>query len=98
MHYQNSLRIQKAFVLLQADVGHTKEVVEKLATLHDVKEVHIVTGEWDVLAVIEVEREIVSATDEKVLDVVLEKITKIPHIRRTNTIIPTFSRFKGITA
>jgi DNA-binding Lrp family transcriptional regulator len=89
------LRTQKAFVLLQADTGRAREVEDKLFKLDEVKEVHIITGEWDLLIVIEAEREIVTPTDERVLDVVLDKITKIPHVRRTNTIIPSFSRFKS---
>ena len=89
------LRIQKAFVLLQADSGRTRDVEAKLFNLEEVKEVHIITGEWDLLAVIETNRDFVSTTDERVLDVVLDKITRIPHVRRTNTLIPSFSRFKS---
>jgi DNA-binding Lrp family transcriptional regulator len=89
------LRIQKAFVLLQAETGRTREVADKLFKLDEVKEVHVITGEWDLLTVIEAEREIVSPTDEQVLHVVMDKITKVPHVVRTNTIIPSFSRFKS---
>ncbi len=89
------MAIQKAFVLLQADTGHAKEVAERLMRLDEVKETHIIAGEWDLLTVIEAEREIVSPTDERVLSVVLDKITKIPHVRRTNTIIPSFSHYKS---
>lgn len=89
------MKTQKAFVLLQADAGHARKVADRLMKLDEVEEVHLIAGEWDVLAVIEAEREVVSPTDERVLEVVLDKITKIPHVRRTNTIIPSFSRFKA---
>jgi DNA-binding Lrp family transcriptional regulator len=89
------LRIQKAFVLLQAETGRAREVADKLFKLDEVREVHIITGAWDLLAVIEAEREIVTPTDERVLDVVLDKITRVPHVARTNTIIPSFSKFKS---
>ena len=89
------MRFQKAFVLLQVDAGHAKSVAEKLLDFGEVKEVHIITGEWDVLAVIEVEREIVAPTDESVLQVVLDKIDKVPHVRRSNTMIPSFSKSKS---
>jgi Lrp/AsnC family leucine-responsive transcriptional regulator len=91
------LKIQKAFILVRADTGHTREVADRLFKLDDVKEVHIIAGEWDLLIVIEAEREIVSPTDERVLDVVMDKITKVSHVRRTNTIIPSFSKFKAKT-
>jgi len=89
------LKVQKAFVLLQADSGRAREVEAKLFKLDEVKDVHIITGEWDLLVVIEANRDIVSPTDERVLEVVLDKITRVPHVRRTNTIIPSFSRFKS---
>jgi DNA-binding Lrp family transcriptional regulator len=81
--------------MLQAETGRAREVADKLFKLDEVKEVHIITGEWDLLAVIEAEREIVTPTDERVLDVVLDKMTRVPHVNRTNTIIPSFSRFKS---
>jgi hypothetical protein len=57
--------------------------------------VHIVAGEWDLLLVIEAERELVAPTDEMVLRVVLDKVDKVSHVRRSNTIIPSFSKFKA---
>jgi DNA-binding Lrp family transcriptional regulator len=89
------LRTQKAFVLLRADTGHARGVADHLMKLGEVKEAHIIAGDWDLLAVIEVDREAVSPTDESVLEVVMEKITKIAHVRRTSTIIPSFSQFKA---
>jgi DNA-binding Lrp family transcriptional regulator len=89
-----ALRPQKAFVLIKTDPGREREVADKLSKLADVREVHIITGEWDILAVIETEREIVLPTDEKVLELVMDKITTLPYLRDTNTIIPSFSKYK----
>ncbi len=88
------MRPQKAFVLIKTDPGREREVADKLFKLADVREVHIITGEWDLLAVIETEREIVLPTDEKVLELVMDKITTLPYLRDTNTIIPSFSKYK----
>jgi len=90
---RDPLRMQKAFVLLQVDAGHARSVVDNLMKLDEVKEAHIIAGEWDLLAVIEAEKEIVAPTDEKVLQVVLDKIDTISHVRRSNTMIPSFSRY-----
>jgi DNA-binding Lrp family transcriptional regulator len=86
---------QKAFVLLRVSAGHTKDVAEKLLKFTEVKEVHTIAGEWDLLAVIEAKREVVSPTDEVVLQVVIDKIDKVAHVERSNTMIPTFSRVKA---
>ena len=88
------MRPQKAFVLIKTEPGREREVADKLAKLADVREVHIITGEWDILAVVETEREIVLPTDEKVLELVMDKITTLPYLRDTNTIIPSFSKYK----
>ncbi|MDA4118328.1 MAG: Lrp/AsnC ligand binding domain-containing protein [Thaumarchaeota archaeon] len=89
------MRIQKAFVLIQVDAGHAKKVADKLMQFDEVREVHIIAGEWDLLLVIEAERDVVAPNDEMVLQVVLDKIDKVSHVRRSNTIIPSFSKFKA---
>ena len=48
-----SSRYQKAFVLLKVEPGHEEEVVDDLLKLGEVREVHVVPGEWDILAVIQ---------------------------------------------
>jgi len=88
------LRPQKAFVLIKTEPGRERAVADKLNKLPEVSEVHIITGEWDILAVVETEREIVLPTDEKVLELVMDKITTLPYLQDTNTIIPSFSKYR----
>jgi DNA-binding Lrp family transcriptional regulator len=92
---RSDLRTQKAFVLIKAKSGHEKHVAENLMKIPETKEVHIIPGEWDLLLVLETERELVLPTDEKMLDVVMEKIGTMQHIVDTNTMIPSFSRFRS---
>jgi len=82
-------------VLIKTDPGHERDVADKLMKLPEVKEVHIITGQWDLLTVIETEKELILPSDEKVLELVIDKVTTIPHLRDTNTIIPSFSRYKS---
>ena len=82
-------------MLIKAQSGHEKEVAENLMKIPETKEVHIIPGEWDILLVIETERELVLPTDEKTLDVVMEKIGTMRYIKDTNTMIPSFSRFRS---
>jgi DNA-binding Lrp family transcriptional regulator len=80
--------------MIKTDPGREREVAEKLNKLAEVKEVHLIAGEWDILVVVETEREIVLPTDEKVLELVMDKITTIPYLQDTNTMIPSFSKYK----
>ena len=87
-------KFQKAFVLLKVAPGHEKKVVNDLLKVKEVQEAHIVAGEWDVLAVVSSQREIVVPSDEKVYRLVLDKISKIKHIQDTNTMVSQFSKAK----
>ena len=87
-------RFQKAFVLVKVAPGHEKKVLEELMNIDEVREAHIVPGEWDILAVVSSKREIVAPSDERVYRVVLDKINKIRHIQDTNTMVSQFSKSK----
>lgn len=87
-------RYQKAFILIKAEPGHEEDVVDDLLKLEEVKEVHIVPGEWDVLAIVQAEKEVVTPGDEKIYKFVLGKVGKIKHIRDTNTMVSHFSKSK----
>ena len=87
-------KFQKAFVLLKVSPGHEKNVVDDLLKINEVKEVHIVPGEWDILAVVSSQKEIVVPSDEKVYRLVIDKINKIKHIQDTNTMVSQFSKTK----
>lgn len=87
-------RYQKAFVLIKVDPGHEDDVMDDLFKLDEVKEVHVVPGEWDLLAVVQAEKEIALPSDEKVYELVMRKIQKIKHIKDTNTMVSHFSRTK----
>ncbi len=89
-----SSRFQKAFVLLKVEPGHEEEVVDNLLKLNEVREVHVVPGEWDILAVVQAEKEVVAPGDEKVYKLVMGKIGKIKHVRDTNTMVSHFSKTK----
>ena len=87
-------RFQKAFVLLKVDPGHETKVLDRLLKIAEVEEAHIVPGEWDILAVVNSQRNVVLRGDEKVYWIVLEKINKIKHIRDSQTLVPQYSKTK----
>ena len=85
---------QKAFVLIKTSPGHEKEVIGDLMKIKEVQEAHVVHGEYDVLAVISTQKEIVVPSDQKVYNLVMDKIVKIKHVQDTNTMVSQYSRSK----
>lgn len=84
----------RAFVFVDVAPGKDKKVLEKLLKHDEVIEVHLITGQYDLLAVLEFElygREIFSSFQETTSKFVVEKIRKLGDVRDTNTIIPSFS-------
>ena len=69
----------KAFVLIETQVGKSKEVVETIRQLKGVKSVDTVTGPYDVIAVVEGE----NLND--IGDLVTARIHPVPGISRTVT-------------
>jgi DNA-binding Lrp family transcriptional regulator len=89
------LRIQKAFVFVKVDSGEEKSVEEKLIKINEVTEVHVIPGKWDLLAILQIERDLVAPSDEKVLNLVIDKLAKISHVRDTSTLVPHLSMYKS---
>ena len=69
----------RAFILMEAVVGKTKEVVDALRQVEGVKSVDTVTGPYDVIAIIE------GDTLNEIGDIVTEKVHPVPGISRTVT-------------
>ena len=73
----------KAFVLIETAVGRNKEIVAALSQLKGVKSVDIVTGPYDIVAVIE------GGNLNDVGDLVTGKIQPLAGIIRTVTCLAT---------
>ena len=69
----------KAFILIETVVGRTREVVAALKRLKGVKSVDVVTGPYDVIAIIEAE------SLNEIGDIVTGKIHPTDGIARTVT-------------
>ena len=61
--------------------------------LPQVRETHLLAGEWDIMATLAFEEEPVDPR-ERLLDLVTGKIRKMPLVRDTNTIVPAMSRMR----
>jgi DNA-binding Lrp family transcriptional regulator len=85
---------QKAFVLIKATPGHEREVVDELMKIKEVQEAHVVPGEWDVMAVVSAQKEVILTSDQKIYHLVMDKIVRIKHVQDTNTMVSQWSKSK----
>jgi anthranilate phosphoribosyltransferase len=67
--------------LLISVIGNEQEVLNKLKELDEVKEVHVLFGEWDIIAKIEKD------TTEGLSAFVMDNIRPIDDIKVTSTLI-----------
>lgn len=69
----------KAYVFIECEHARSREVMEKLLKIGGVEDARIVTGPYDLIA-------LVAASNFKVLgDVVISKIQAIPNVKKTLT-------------
>ena len=88
----------RAFVFIDVTPGKDKKVAKKLLKNNEVLEVHMITGKYDILAVLEFElyaKQIFTSFQETASKFVLDKIRKLDCVQDTNTIIPTHSLSKA---
>jgi len=88
----------RAFVLIDVVPGKEKKVLEKLLKYEEVIEAHLIPGQFDVLAVLEIElygRELFVPASEIVTKFVINKIRKVSGVLDTSTMLPSFSKTKG---
>lgn len=75
--------MERAYVLINCDLGTEKFVIDEIKNLTNVREVYGTWGPYDVIATVE------SNKPEKVTQTVIGKIRKLDHIRSTCTLIET---------
>jgi len=86
------LKSVRAFSYLKVRGGDLDKIKRLLETLSEVKELHFLTGDWDILVVLDFPP--ASANKRRVLDFVTERIRGIPEVIDTSTIIPEYSLTK----
>jgi DNA-binding Lrp family transcriptional regulator len=84
----SELHSVRAFTYLKVRGGDMDRIRHLLETLPEVKEMHFLTGDWDILIVLDFPP---PATKRRVFDFVTERIRGIPEVLDTSTIVPEFS-------
>ncbi|MGD8960953.1 MAG: Lrp/AsnC ligand binding domain-containing protein [Desulfobacterales bacterium] len=92
--YPEMLREITAFVLINVSAKKEIRLVDKLFKLDEVKEVHSVHGNVDVIAKIVLKRDLVSSDAETIGDFVHNKIRQISGVISSQTLIPGYSQQK----
>jgi DNA-binding Lrp family transcriptional regulator len=85
----SELHSVRAFTYLKVRGGDLDRIRNLLETFQEVKELHFLTGDWDILVVLEFPT--VGASKRRVLDFVTERIRGIPEVLDTSTVVPEFS-------
>jgi len=86
------LKSVRAFSYLKVRGGDLDKIKRILETLPEVKELHFLTGDWDILVVLDFEPS--AANKRRVLDFVTDRIRGIPEVLDTSTIVPEYSLTK----
>ncbi len=87
----------KGFVCTKVRAGRERQVMQDLFKITEVSEVHMVTGNYDLLTVLEVRKTLFPPRyPEVITDIVVDKIRKINGVEDTQTFIPNSSRIKNL--
>lgn len=83
------LKSVRALTYLKVRGGDLDRIRRLLEGLPEVKELHFLTGDWDILIVLEFPP--ATASKRRVLEFVTESIRAIPEVLDTSTLVPEYS-------
>ena len=84
----------RAFILIQTEPMREKDVIEEVLKMEEVIEAHMITGEYDVIAVVQVKRLFLEADYDNVFNSAIAKIEGTKYVVDTNTVIGMASKTK----
>jgi DNA-binding Lrp family transcriptional regulator len=83
------LKAVRAFTYLKVRGGDLDRIRRLLETFSEVKELHFLTGDWDMLVVLEFPAG--DSNKRRVLDFVTDRIRGIPEVLDTSTVVPEYT-------
>ncbi len=83
-----------AFILMNVQAKKEARIVEKLFELEEVREIHSVHGDVDLLVKIQLTRDLLSSDAEMISQFVHEEVRQLAGVVKTKTLIPGFSKSK----
>jgi|SRR5579863_1453803 hypothetical protein len=85
----------RAFTYVKVKGGDLDRIRQIVLKFPEVRELHLLTGDWDVFVVLEFPAS--ESKKRQILDFVTEKIRGIPEVLDTSTLVPEFSVTKFAT-
>jgi len=70
-----------AYVMVRVDAGKERDVLKKVTQWEEVKEAHIIYGEWDLVIKVEV------GSIEDITSFVVDKLRTLENVKLTSTMI-----------
>lgn len=92
--YPEMKRTITVFVTMNLEPRHEDRIVDKLFTLDEVKEIHSIHGNVDLLIKVELTRTLLSSDAETISNFVHKAFRQLTGIISTQTLIPGYSKFK----
>src|SRR5207237_10365986 len=78
----------RAFIYVAAVLGKESKVADALFKLAEVKEVHVIPGRHDIMAVVEVPRKLLEPDAQSLYWLIVDRIKTIGDVQDTETLIP----------
>ncbi len=83
-----------AFIMINVESSRENRIMDRLFACKEVEEVHFIPGDFDILAKIVVERDMMSSDSEVIGQFIQKRVRRIQGVTKTRTIIPLSSRRK----
>jgi hypothetical protein len=92
--YPEMKREVTVFVLMNVAAKREYRIIDKLYELEEVREIHSVHGEFDVIAKIVLTRDLLASDAETIGQFVHNQVRQVPGVVSTQTLIPGISKIK----
>jgi DNA-binding Lrp family transcriptional regulator len=89
--------VVRSFLLVKVKPGTEKQILDRFKALSEVREIHLITGKFDLLVALESEETEIDPR-QRVAEVVIDKVRKAGGIVDTRTIIPIESESRRFQA
>ena len=89
--------VHRIFVFVDTEMGQDLETMKRILSMEEVKDVHLVSGQYDLLVVLEVNIHgtAIFTSIQELAQAAVQRIRKTDGVRDTSTIVPFLSLTKG---
>jgi uncharacterized ParB-like nuclease family protein len=98
LEYPEMKREITAFILMNVAAKREYRIIDKLYELEEVREIHSVHGEFDIIAKVVLSRDLLTSDAETIGQFVHNQVRQLPGVVSTQTLIPGFSKIKRMVS